>query len=187
MPQTVGDVSYQIHIFAFIASQKAVNSSYQNLDDVDVLPLVEASDIIGLGNFSSVEDKINGTGMVFHKKPVAYVLAFAINGEWFAMTDIVDEKRYQLFGKLIRPVVVGAIGDDRWHSVGVMVGTDKMVAACFRGGIRAVRIVFRFFVKEIIPVCQMMFSRRCCGGKRRFDTFGWFIANAPYTSSVEIW
>lgn len=53
VPQTVGDVSYQIHIFAFIASQKAVNSSYQNLDDVDVLPLVEASDIIGLGNFSS--------------------------------------------------------------------------------------------------------------------------------------
>ncbi len=77
-----------------------------------------------------MEYKVDGTYMIFHKEPVAHVLTFAINGEWLTMTDIVDEKRYQFFRKLIRAVVVGAVGHDGRHSIRVMKGTDKMVARC---------------------------------------------------------
>ena len=98
------------------------------LDDVDVLPLVEASDIVGFGNLASVEDKVDGPRMVLDIEPVAYVLAFAIYGQWLAVADIVDEQRDQLFGKLVRPVVVRAVGDQRRHAVGVVVGPDEVVA-----------------------------------------------------------
>ena len=86
--------------------------------------------------------------MVFHVEPVADILAFAIDRERFAMADIVDEERNELFGELVRTVVVRAVRYDGRHSVGVVEGTDEVVAAGFRGRIRTVRSVLRFFREE---------------------------------------
>ena len=106
MSKTVGDVGYQVHVLALLASEKAVNGVDDNLDDVDVLPLVEASDIVCLGHLALMEDKVDGTGVVLHKQPVAHILTLAIYGQWLAVTDVVDEERYQLLRELIRSVVV---------------------------------------------------------------------------------
>ena len=86
--------------------------------------------------------------MVFHVEPVADVLAFAIDRERFAVADIVDEERNELFGELVRTVVVRAVRYDGRHPVGVVEGTDEVVAAGFRGRIRTVRSVLRFFREE---------------------------------------
>ena len=66
--------------------------------------------------------------MVFHVEPVANILAFAIDRERLAVADIVDEERNELFGELVRTVVVRAVRYDGRHSVSVVEGTDEVVS-----------------------------------------------------------
>ena len=68
-----------------------------------------------------------------------------------------DEKWYELLGELVGTVVVGAVGYYRGHAVGVVVGTDEVVARCFAGRVGAVGIVFGFFVEEVLTVSKMVF------------------------------
>ena len=130
MTEAVGDVGDEVEIFAFLTAKESVNGVDDNLYYIYVLPLIETADVVGLCHLALMEDKVDGTGMVFHEEPVAHVLSFAIYGEWLAVTDIVDEEWYQLLGELVRTIVVGAVGDDGRHTVGVVIGSDKMVAAC---------------------------------------------------------
>ena len=131
MAKAVSDVSDEVEVFAFLASEQTVNGIDDYFDNVNILPLIEATDVVGFGYFALMEDEVDGTGMVFYKEPVAYILAFAIDRQWLAVADVVDEEGYQLLRKLIRPVVIGAVSHDGRHTVGVMVGTDEMVAARF--------------------------------------------------------
>ena len=61
----VGHIGYQVHVLAFLAAEQAVNGLDDNLDYVDVLPLVEAADVVGVGRLSLVEDEVDGAGVVF--------------------------------------------------------------------------------------------------------------------------
>ena len=47
------------------------------------------------------------------------------------MAYVVDEERYQLLWELVGTVVVGAVGHDGGHPVGVMVGAYEVVRAGF--------------------------------------------------------
>ena len=97
MTFSVGDVSDQTHILVFRSSQKPVCGPYQDLDNVDVLPFVEAADIVCLRILSFVENQVDGSGMVLDIKPVTDILPFSVDRKRLPVTDIVDEKRYQLF------------------------------------------------------------------------------------------
>ena len=70
--------------------------------------------------------------MVFHVEPVAHILALAIYGQRLAMADIIDEQRNKLLRELIRSVIVGAVGDDSGHAVGVVEGANEMVGRSLR-------------------------------------------------------
>ncbi|MPN05700.1 hypothetical protein SDC9_152953 [bioreactor metagenome] len=59
-----------------------------------------------------MKDQVDSTGMVFHVEPVAHVFALSVNRKRFIVPDIVDEQRDQFLGELIRPVIVGTIGDN---------------------------------------------------------------------------
>ena len=131
--QTVRHVGYQVHILTFLAAQQTVHRVDHHLDDVNVLPLVEATDIIGFRNLPVVEDDVNSPRVVFHVQPVANVLALAIHRQRLAVADVVDEQWYQLLRKLVRAVVVRAVRYDGRHAVRVVVRTHKVVARCFRG------------------------------------------------------
>ena len=172
MPGTVGDVGDEVHVLTFAASQQAVDGSDDDPDDVDVFPLVEATYVVGLGCGAFVEDEVDGTGMVFDVEPVAYVIAFSIDGQGFAMADVVDEKGYEFLGELVGAVVVGAVGYYRGHAVGVVVGAYEMVARCFAGRIGAVGIVFGLFVEKILAVGHVVCGGGGGGGERGFDAFG---------------
>ena len=130
MAKAVGNVCDEVEVFAFLASKETVNGIDDYLDDVDVLPLVKATDVVGFGYFALMEDEVDGTGMVFYKEPVAHVLAFAIDRQWLAMADIIDEERNQLLRELVRTIVVGAVGHDGRHAVSVVEGANKVVRAC---------------------------------------------------------
>lgn len=106
MAEAVGNVGYEVHILALLAAEQTVNGVDYHLDDVDVLPFIETADIVCLRYFALMENKVDGTGMVFNEQPVAHVLSLAIYGQRLTVTDIVDEQRDELFGELVRAVVV---------------------------------------------------------------------------------
>lgn len=154
MSETVRNVCNQVHILSFGTSKKTVNGIDNHFDDVNVFPFVEAADIICLSNFSFVENQVNSPGMVFNEKPVANVLTLAIDREWLAVADIIDKERNQFFRELVWPVIVRAVGNNGRHSVSVMKGADKMVAARLACRVRAMRVILGCLVEEVITVCQ---------------------------------
>ena len=89
MTFAVCHVSDEIHILAVLAAEQAVNGFYDNLDYVDVLPLVEAADVICVCYFSIVEDDVDGPCMVLDIQPVPHVLALAVDGQRLLVTDVV--------------------------------------------------------------------------------------------------
>ena len=126
--ETIGDIGDEVQRMALGVAQQAVDSFDNDMDDIDILPLVETADIVGFSYPTLVKDDVNGTGVVLNEKPVAHVLALAIDGKGLALTDIVDEQGYQLLGELVGAVIVGTVGDNRGHTIGVMVGTHEVVA-----------------------------------------------------------
>ena len=54
--ETVGDIGYQVVGTAFGVAEEAVNGPDHDLDEVDVLPFVEAADVVGLGDLAFMED-----------------------------------------------------------------------------------------------------------------------------------
>ena len=127
MTKAVSNVSDEVEVFSFFATKETVNGIDDYLDDVDVLPLVEASDVVGFGYFSLMEDEIDGTGMVFYKEPVAYVLALAIDREGLAVADVVDEKWNKFLRELVWAIVVGAIRHYGRHSIRIMISSYEVI------------------------------------------------------------
>jgi len=89
--ESVGDVGDQTLALTFRVAEKTVNGLDDDLDEVDVLPFIEAADVVGVGGLTLVEDEVDGAGMVLHVQPVAHVLTLAVDGKWFAVAYIVDE------------------------------------------------------------------------------------------------
>ena len=106
MALAVGDVGYEVEVLALLASEQTVHGLDEHMNDVDVLPLVEATDVVGVGGLALMEDEVYGTGVILYIEPVAHVKALAIYGQRLAMTDVVDEQRYELLRKLVRTIVV---------------------------------------------------------------------------------
>ena len=127
MSKSVGYICDEIHVLTFLASEQTIDGIYHHLDDVDVLPLVESTDIVSLCNLTLMEDDVDGAGVIHSIQPVAHVLALAIYRQRFAVADIVDEQRDELLGELIRTVVVRTVGYDSRHSVCVVEGTHEVV------------------------------------------------------------
>ena len=65
-----------------------------------------------------------------YKEPIAHIFTFSVHRQRLSVADVVDEQRYELFGELVGTVVVGAVGHERRHSVGVVVGSYKVIGRC---------------------------------------------------------
>ena len=127
VPCSVGDECYEAEAMAFRMSEDAVYSLDHHLDEVDVLPFVEASDVVGVAVLTFVEYEVDGTGVVFDIEPVTDVFAFAIDRKGLPFADVVDEEWYKLFRELVRAVVVRTVGYDCRKAVGVVKGADEVV------------------------------------------------------------
>ena len=171
MAQAVRHVGDEVHVFAFRTAKQPVNSFNHDLDDIDILPFVEAADIVRLGNLPVMENHVDGAGVVFHEEPVTHVLALAVNRQRLLVTDVVDEERDELFGELVRTVVVRAVRHDGRHAVGIVERTHKVVGAGLGRGIRRMRRVLRRLVEEVVTVSQVMFGARSSRRERRRDSF----------------
>ena len=135
MTGTVGDVGDEVQRVALGVAQQAVDGLDDDVDNVDILPLIEAADIVGLVDLALVEDEVDSTGVVLYIEPVAHVLALAIHGKGLALTDVVDEEGDELLGELIRAIVIRTVCHYCRHTIRIMVSTYEVVATGLGGGI----------------------------------------------------
>ena len=152
MAGAVGDEGDEVEIGVFGAAEQAIDGAHHEAYDVDVAPFVEPAYIIGVGDGSFVIDEVDGASVVHHIEPVAYVFAFAIDGEGAAVADVVDEQRDELLGELVGAVIVRAVADERRHAVGVVVGAHEMVARGFRGRVGRMGTIGSGFEEEVVAV-----------------------------------
>ena len=169
--EAVGDEGDELLRLTLGIAEKAVHCLDDYLDEVDVLPLVEAADVVCVGNLAIMEDEVDGTRVVFHKQPVADVLALSVYGQRLAVADVVYEEGYQLLGELVGAVVVGAVRYNRRHSVCVVVCAHEVVAAGLGCRIWGMGVVFGRLEEELGSVGHVVFT----GGLRSEgsgDAFG---------------
>ena len=169
---TVGHIGDQAQRLALGITQQAIHRPDDHFDQVDVLPLVEAANVVGVSYLALVEDQVDRPGMILHIEPVAHVLALAIDRQRLALADVVDEQWDQLFRELVRTVVVRAVGHDGRQAVGVVEGSHEMVAARLRCRIGAMRVILRCLVEEFLSIGQMVLAGRGGRGEGRLDPFG---------------
>ncbi len=154
----VGDESDEIVILTFAAAEEPVSDAYESLYHVDVLPLVEAADVVGLAVLPFVENEVDGPRVVLHVKPVADILSLSVDRKRFAVTDIVDKQWDELLRELERAVVVRAVGNHRRQPVGVVEGADEVVAGGLRRAVGAVGLIFHILGEELLAVGKMVLS-----------------------------
>ena len=128
MSCTIGYIGYQVQRCTFRITLNSIYRLDHHLYQVNVLPFVETTDVVSLCRFSFMKNQVDGTGMVFHIKPVTHIFPLAIHRQWLSVTDVVDGQWYQFFGKLIRAIVVRTIGYNSRHTISVMISTYKMFA-----------------------------------------------------------
>ena len=169
MTESVCNIRNKSETMSFRISQDSIDSLYHDLDQVYILPLVETSDIIGLGYLSLMENHINRTGMVLDIQPVAHILALAIYRQRLTFQYIIDKQRYKLLRILIRAIVIRAVCNDCRQTVCIVIRPYKMVRTCLAGTIWTMRVILCCLIKEIIAIGLVAFRRCNCLG-RRFDT-----------------
>ena len=139
----VGDVRDKLLRRPLGVAQQPVHRPYDDPYQVDVLPLVEAPDVVRLGDLAPVEDHVDGPRMVFHVQPVAHVLPAAVHRQRPSVADVVDEQRDELLRELVGPVVVRAVRDRGAKPVGAGPGAHEHVGARLGRTVRRARVVRR--------------------------------------------
>ena len=141
MAKAVSYKSNEVEVLAFFTAKETVNCIDKNLNDVDVLPLIKASYVVGFSYFTLMENKVYCTGVVLYIEPVTDILTLALNRKWLAMAYVIDEERNKLLWKLVWTIVIRAVCHNCWHTVSIVEGTNKMVGTCLTCRIWRVRVV----------------------------------------------
>ena len=100
------------------------------VNDLDILLLIMSADIVGLKQPSLLLYHIDCLGMILDIEPVTNVLAVSVNGKLCTLKSIVDHKRDELLGELVRAVVVGAVGYIGREMIRIHISPDKHIGAC---------------------------------------------------------
>ena len=135
----LGGVNGVAHVVALAVSHMSDQAlgltqlGADQLDDIDVLHLIVAADVVDLALAALTHDQVDGLAVVLDIKPVANVEALAVDGEGLVMESVDDHERDQLLREVIGAVVVGTAADRHGQSVGPVIGQDQQV----RGGLGA--------------------------------------------------
>ena len=95
-----------------------------------------------------LEHEQQAGAVILDVQPVADVAAVAVDRQRPAVERVQDHQRNQLLRKLVRTVVVRAVGDQRRQAVGVEVGPHQMIGRGLAGRVRRVRRVRRVFGEQ---------------------------------------
>ncbi len=76
--------------------------------------------------------------MVVDVEPVAHICARAVDRQRLALQAVEDDERDELLGEVVRAVVIRAVGDKGWQTVGVVPSADQVVAGGLASRVRRV-------------------------------------------------
>ncbi|PAV72886.1 hypothetical protein WR25_21003 [Diploscapter pachys] len=145
----VGDRGHLLGIGLAVGTRATiVEDRAQRLYHLDVLSLVVAADIVGAPRLTPLEHRLQRADVILDVQPVAHLVALAVDRQRLAIQGLGDHQRDQLFGEVIGPVIVRAVGDQHRQSEGMAPSADQMVAARFRRRIGRARIVGRLFGEQ---------------------------------------
>ena len=136
------DELYLLGIGATISARPVlVQDATDRMHDLDIPFFAVAAQIVGLAYPSASQNAMNGAAVILDEEPVANLVAVAVDRQGFALQRVVDDQRDQLFRKLIRAIVVGAIGGYYRQPIGFAIRADKMVGGSLAGRVGAVGAV----------------------------------------------
>ena len=95
------------------------------MNDLDIFHLGTPTDVVGFSETTAFKNADQGIAMVNNIEPVTYILAVSIDWKRFLFHDIQNHQRNELFGELIWPVIIGAIGDQGRQPVCPEIGPNK--------------------------------------------------------------
>lgn len=122
VPGPVGDIGDLFAVWlAVFARFHFIQYGAECVDDFDVGFFVEAADVVNLAGFAFFHDAADGAAMVANVKPVPYLHAISVDGKGLTGQCTMDDERDEFFGKLVGPVVVGAVGGQHGQAVGVVI------------------------------------------------------------------
>ena len=120
------------------------------LDDINVLHFIVATDVVDLANASLMDDQIDSFTMILHIQPISDIPSFTVDRQRFVVQTIDDHQRDQLLREVIRTVVVGTARNCCRKSKRAVIGLYKKIRTCFRGAIGRGCMDRRFFREEQI-------------------------------------
>ena len=113
-------------------ARRVVKQLTHRPDDVDVRHLAIAADVVSLSGPAILEHPLQRVAMIVNVQPVTNIAAVAVNRQRFAAHTVQDQYGDQLFGKLVRSVIVRAMCRDDGHAVGMEIRTCQMVGRGLR-------------------------------------------------------
>lgn len=82
----------------------------------------------------AVDDQVDAAAVVPHVEPIALLQPIAIERYFFTSQKVGDGERDQLFGKLVRAIVVGAMRHRNIHfGIGLHISANDEIGRGFRG------------------------------------------------------
>ena len=127
------------------AAQRKAEFFEDEPHDVDVAPLAVRAHIVDAARPPRLQDPVDGGAVVAHVQPVAHLQAVSVHGQRLSPQGRDDHARDELFGELVRPVVVGRAADGDEHAVGARIRGAQQVCPRLGRGVRAGRPQRRVF------------------------------------------
>ena len=160
MSWAIGNIRNLVAVRAFFRDD-LIQQIANSVHNVQVLLFVMTTDVVSLTRFALSHNGVKRTRMIFYIKPVTDLVAFAVNRQRFTVKGVQDHKWDQLLREMIRSVVIRTVSHDGREAVSAQPGTNKMVAGCFGGRVRAAwRVGCGFSEKRQVCGCRMFIRVR---------------------------
>src|SRR6266516_2609832 len=111
------------------------------LHHVEIRLLVPAADVVDLADLARFQHAHDRAAVVLDVKPVTHLLAVAIYRKRLTGERVQDHQRNQLLWKVVRSVVVAAVGRDDRQSVSMVPRANQVIAGRFARRVWRVRLV----------------------------------------------
>ena len=98
------------------------------------------------------ENQINGTAVINNVKPVANILAVAVDFDFLPDKEIGNQTRHKFFRVLVRTEVVAAVGYRYRNIESIKIRSDDVIRGGFGGSVGTVRVVRSSFIKLGVAV-----------------------------------
>ena len=142
VPGPICDVGNELFIAFSVGSRfERVHDPTEFFHQIDVPHFIVATDGVRLPNLAASDNRFDCFAMIDHIEPIPNVLTFAVHRDGLLPNAFQNHHGDELFGELIRPVVVRAVGHQDRQTVGVVPGANEMIRGGFARRLRRPRIV----------------------------------------------